>query len=915
MKKNPLIKPKKSVEDNKAEEIERNKSEVHRLNQKIYEKISRDITPKLKKIICGSVDVVRKKTISESSLNSSKHEQRQQKNPRLALQLPRQTRPVSFEKTSIKLTDGSATEIHRYSFEDLFQLQASATWELVPRLLELNICSTPLSDLDILLMSLVNIKDEKMRVEMILQEAEKRKFLKRTDKNGFEFCKVMSEKSTNDDKLPCAQKSDEDRNEAIYRHEFINLFGGSLHEALPETIKQLVENKQAYIVEGEVRVNSKNNQEAYVSNPKGMKDVCVEKIVLRRYAFHGDFVKVLVKTDSSETLPNDGDSEASTSRNYGCVLEILEKRHSRRVIGSISSVGNLKKRQIHFNVRDPKVPNVSVGREGIPKDVEISEKLLMVVEITSWSNDQPMGKIVEIVGVKGELKTENVAILLQNNLNPQPFSAEILEQLPTEPFAIPESEFAYREDLRKKCIFSIDPESARDLDDALSCEELSNGNLEIGVHISDVSYFLKEDSELDNIVKEKATTIYLVDTVYHMLPVPLCLLCSLLPGSDKMAYSVFWEIKKDTADIISTRFTRSIMNSAGKLSYEHAQNVIEGKEEEFPEIHNGFTKDDVSNVIRKLQDVAVMLRNKRKANGALKIDQPKIAFKFDDDKYSAPSDFFKYDIKDSNRLIEEFMLLANISVANFIYEKFPEISLLRSHAPPNEGGLKKLVKTLEKHGLQLDVSSSAAVSDSMEKLIDSEGMNAALNLMISKTMTRAKYFCSDTASNESEFWHYALSIPMYTHFTSPIRRYADVLVHRVLNAALGYEKAPSRSPEEVQQIANVCNAQKYSAKLAGDDSSNLYFMSFIKSLKSKTMLAGVLGIYEFNFEVVLIDSGHSIKVYYKVRRKPSYIYITFKLTTFTTRIFSKMTTSSLKLSVKNRHHTQQFSPRKPTRLL
>jgi DIS3-like exonuclease 2 len=866
MKTNPLPKSKKSIDD-KAEEIERNKHEVQRINQMIYEKITREVKPKLMKIIGGggAVNGSRKNTISESSQNSTRPDNRQflQEtliNERPILQLPRQTRPVPIRKTLIKQINNDEVEIYRYSMDDLLQLQSTATWEIVPRLLELKICATPLSDSNKLIMKLINIKDEKMRFRALLDEAEEKKFVKRTSEDGFEFCKVASEKTekkneripkkstTELDLIKFNAKSDEELNEAVYRHEFIKLFGGTLHQPLTEAIQELTDNKKAFIIEGEIRVNGKNNQESYITHPKGlMKDVCVENLILRRQAFHGDFVKVLVKQEEE------------------IAMEILEKRHSRRVIGSISSVGNQQKRHVIFNVRDTKVPNVRVGRDGIPKDIEISEKMLMVVEITSWCHDQPKGKIVEIIGDKGELKAENAAILLQHNLNPLPYSSEILEQLPAEPFVIPESEFAYREDLRKKCIFSIDPESARDLDDALSCEELPNGNLEIGVHISDVSYFLKEDSALDILVKEKATTIYLVDQVYHMLPVPLCLLCSLLPGSDKMAYSVFWEMKQDSGDVVSTRFTRSVVNSCGKLSYEHAQNVIEGKEAKFPEIHNGFSDQDVSNVILKLQNIAVKLRKKRKDNGALKIDQPKIAFKFDDDRYTAPSGFFKYPTKDSNRLIEEFMLLANISVAEFIYKKFPEISLLRSHLQPNEGGLKKLVKTLEKHGLQIDVSSSSAISDSMEKLINSDGMNAALNLMVSKTMTRARYFCSKTAKEESEFWHYALSIPMYTHFTSPIRRYADVLVHRVLNAALEYEQVPSRSPEEVQQLANVCNAQKYSAKLAGDDSSNLYFMSFIKSLKSKTMLAGVLGIYDYNFEVVLIETGHVIKVFYKVR--------------------------------------------------
>lgn len=861
MQKNPLPKPKKVkvVENNRADEVERNRQEVTSLNQKIFEKISQEIKPKLIKII-RTVNGERKKTMSESSQN---HDNRQFLQPTVSrpkLQLPRQTRPVPIVKTLIKRANGEDVEIHRYSFEDLLQLQSTATWEIVPKLLELNICATPLSDCEKLLLKLVGIADDKLKVKRILDEAEEKKFVKQTSENSYEFCRVVSDKDEQNE-IPLVARSDDELNEAVFRHEFTKLFGGSLHQPLPELMKQLIDNKQAYIIEGEIRVNSKNIQEAYVSNPKGKKDICIETLILRRQTFHGDYVKVLVKQEEE----TDEDSEAPAPRNYGCVMEILEKRHSRRAIGSISSTGNHKKRQVIFNVRDAKVPNVRVGREGIPKDVEISDKLLMVVEITGWSVDQPKGKIVEIIGVKGELKTENAAILLQHNLDPQPFAQQIIDQLPTEPFAIPESELAYREDLRKKCIFSIDPESARDLDDALSCEELPNGNLEIGVHISDVSYFMKEGSELDVIVKDKATTIYLVDQVYHMLPVPLCLLCSLLPGSDKMAYSVFWEMKQDTAEIVSTRFTRSVVNSCGKLSYDHAQSVIEGKECEFPEIYNGFTVNDVSKVIQKLQKIALLLREKRKENGALKIDQPKIAFKFDDDKYTAPVDFFKYAIKDSNRLIEEFMLLANISVATFIYEKFPEISLLRSHYPPNEGGLKKLAKTLEKHGLQIDTSSSSAISESMESLIkNNPGMNGALNLMVSKTMTRARYFCSDTAKEEADFWHYALSIPMYTHFTSPIRRYADVLVHRVLNAALGYEPVPSRTAEEIHQLANICNAQKYSAKLAGDDSCDLYFKSFIKSLKSKTMMAGVLGIYEFNFEVVLIDTGHVIKVFYKV---------------------------------------------------
>lgn len=333
----------------------------------------------------------------------------------------------------------------------------------------------------------------------------------------------------------------------------------------------------------------------------------------------------------------------------------------------------------------------------------------------------------------------------------------------------------------------------------------------------------------------------------------------------------------NTAEIYNTRYTRSIVNSCAKLSYDHAQMVIEKKdqnwielENEFPEILNGFTVTQVADVISQLQKVAIILRTNRKVNGALKIDQPKLSFKFakDDQRMDEPVDYFKYCTKDSNRLIEEFMILANISVASFIHENYPDVALLRNHDMPNENAIKKLVKVLNKHNVVLDTSSSAALSKSMENLIafakNPNGMNAAINLLVSKTMTRAKYFCSHFTESSQEFWHYALSIPIYTHFTSPIRRYADILVHRVLNAALQYEEMPSRTPEEVQVLANICNNQKYNAKLAGEDSSNLYLMHFIQSLSTKTMSAGVLGIFDYNLEVILIDTGHVVKVYYKV---------------------------------------------------
>ncbi|KAG5677763.1 hypothetical protein PVAND_007494 [Polypedilum vanderplanki] len=899
----------KSVENSPIAKVKREMSrnekraEIEALNRIIQEKIDRTIH-RLDSIIDNKKE-------NHNDL------------PKLKIYSTNIERNFVFSKTKI-----GETEIYRYSKEQMYYLQQFGTWEFVSRLLKLNICKTQFSPLDEFIMRLLESSNQE-RNELILKKAQEKNFISRKGFSDFTFLTPnfsslqKSEQTTTAmvsssntiikinesanipdfvERFRLIAKSHNELNELVYNHEFGILFENAFKDqnvrkmAFDDVTKHLVETNQAYIVEGEIRVNQRNYQEAYVSLSNGMRDVCITNLILRKHAFHGDFVRVLVKNgndtsshsdqqesdiQSPDIIDNELIGEISfENRNFGCVLEIIEKRHSRRVLGSFTNFSNTKKnrKNLTFISRDTRIPNIIKvnSRTGIPEDVALTEKLLIAVEIFEWNYDQPYGRVVSIIGTKGQLKTENAAILQQNNLDPRPFDNNILNQLPSEPFVIPAREFEYREDLRSKCIFSIDPETARDLDDALSCEMLPNGNLEVGVHISDVSYFVKEDSDLDKIVREKATTIYLVDAVYHMLPEKLCLLCSLLPGADKMAYSVFFEMNPNTAEIYKTRYTRSIVNSCGKLSYDHAQMVIDKRdqnwssiENEFPEIYNGFTVSDVAEVIVKLQKLAIVLRANRKANGALKIDQPKISFKFnkDDNRMETPVDFFKYPIKDSNRLIEEFMLLANISVATFINQNFPEVSLLRHHDPPSESAMKKLVKILSKHEVKLDVSSSAILSKSMENLIafakHPNGMNAAINLVVSKTMSRAKYFCSSFGGQESDFWHYALSIPIYTHFTSPIRRYADILVHRTLNAALGYEKLTTKTPDEIQQIATICNTQKYNAKIAGDDSSNLYFMHFIQSLKSKPMMAAVLGIYDFNLEVVLVETGHVIKIYYK----------------------------------------------------
>lgn len=326
-----------------------------------------------------------------------------------------------------------------------------------------------------------------------------------------------------------------------------------------------------------------------------------------------------------------------------------------------------------------KIPKIS-WPSGFQSSPDLYEDILFVAKITDWKEVKyALGSIIENLGLKGDLNVESLAILKEFCLDTTPFGDDIKQFLPTST-EIPKKEYAYREDLRSECIFTIDPLTARDLDDAVSCKELSNGNYQIGVHISDASFFLTEDTRLDEIVKNKATTIYMIDSVYHMLPVELCLHCSLLPGQDKLAFSVIWELTP-SGEIVNYRIVRTVINSCAQLAYEHAQMMIEDPERKFqdselPKIHNGFNCNDLVKIVNNLQKIAVCLKEKRRANGSLKIDQVKIGFGLDP-LTGEPLQFWVQENKESNRLIEEFMLLANMTVAEWINEAYPDLAFLR----------------------------------------------------------------------------------------------------------------------------------------------------------------------------------------------------------------------------------------------
>lgn len=373
--------------------------------------------------------------------------------------------------------------------------------------------------------------------------------------------------------------------------------------------------------------------------------------------------------------------------------------------------------------RDIRVPRLKIPKTNFPAQYRdnktLYEKVLFHAKIIEWRDPKyAKGFILDQLGTDSNLEVQNNALLLEQQIAVTEIPESALQDIKFEE-PIPESEILTREDIRKDCVFTIDPMTAKDLDDALSLKELPNGNIEIGVHIADVTYYLSEETILDKLVSERATSIYLVNKVYHMLPTALCLKCSLLPDKDCLSFSVFWEFNTN-GEIIRHRFARTIMRSCAQLAYEHAQAMIEEPDkvftkDELPTIGNGYDSKTISNVVNTLQKIAVRLRTKRFVNGALRIDQPKLAFKLSPIE-QIPIDIFIYEIKDAHRLIEEFMLLANQTVAQKILDDFPDLAFLRNHKSPFQRALTEAQKTLEKYEIDLNIDSGADIQASLWKI-------------------------------------------------------------------------------------------------------------------------------------------------------------------------------------------------------
>ncbi len=489
----------------------------------------------------------------------------------------------------------------------------------------------------------------------------------------------------------------------------------------------------------------------------------------------------------------------------------------------------------------------------IPKDkigeAENGDVVLVTMEDWPKKADSPFGSVTKVLGKPGEHNTEIHAILAEYGL-PYDFPIEVEAYAKKIDTSITQEEIDKRRDMRKTLTFTIDPKDAKDFDDALSFEVLENGNYEIGIHIADVSHYLKEGTILDDEAYNRATSVYLVDRVVPMLPEVLSnFACSLRPHEEKYTFSAVFQLNQK-AEIIDSWFGRTVTYSDQRFAYEEAQSIIETKSDIIPaEISLTGKEYQVSKPIvdatLKLDELAKILRKKRMQAGAISFD--KVEVKFNLNEAAEPVGVFFKVSKDANHLIEEFMLLANRKVAEFI-GKQKKTFVYRIHDEPNEDKLFGLQALISKFGYKLDLRDSRNISKSLNQLMQDVNGKKEQNLIDTlaiRSMSKAKY-------STDNIGHYGLAFDYYSHFTSPIRRYPDVMVHRLLQYYLNGGK--SASAEEYEEKCEHSSNMEYLATQAERDSIKYMQVKYMQDHKDEEFLGVVSGVTEWGIYVEIIEN-------------------------------------------------------------
>tara|TARA_Y100001978_G_scaffold202509_1_gene223898 strand:+ start:1733 stop:3796 length:2064 start_codon:yes stop_codon:yes gene_type:complete len=586
--------------------------------------------------------------------------------------------------------------------------------------------------------------------------------------------------------------------------------------------------KTTIAIEGVVDVTTKGH--AYVS-VKGMEqDVFVKDKYLQN-ALSGDRVRLTMFSTFKKRKPE------------GEIIEILE-RNKTQFVGVVefsekAAFVLINNPRIHFDIF---LPN--------QERKKVKDGQQIIVQIVDWGNKKinPTGEVVKVLGYPGEHAVEIHSILAEYEL-PHQFDKVIehaAENISTE---ITKEEIAKRKDFRSVCTFTIDPHDAKDFDDALSVQKLKNGNWEIGVHIADVSHYIQTDDIIDMEAQERATSVYLVDRVVPMLPEVLSNnLCSLRPNEEKLSFSAVFELN-EKAEIQKEWFGKTVILSDHRFTYENAQKVIESK------------KGKLATELLLLTKLAEQMRLKRMQAGAISFER--LETKFSLDKEGNPIEIYFKESKAAHKLIEEFMLLANRKVAEFIGKKYLPF-VYRVHDEPDPDKLQALSEFLKKFGYDLQTSNRKKITTSINQILANlhgkEEANMIETLAI-RTMAKASY----TTEN---IGHYGLAFTYYSHFTSPIRRYPDIIVHRLLQHYLNKGKAADK--ETIELLCKHASQQEIKATKAERDSIKYMQAKYMSERVGMTYEGIISGVTDFGMFVEVTNTGCEGLI--KMRNIPSDYY-------------------------------------------
>ena len=593
--------------------------------------------------------------------------------------------------------------------------------------------------------------------------------------------------------------------------------------------KYLVKASSQQYYEGTVDMTSR--KAGYFVCDELENDVFIPFINLN-HALDGDIVKAYVYNRRSSRKP-----EAE-------VIEIVERAKTEFV-----GVVDIQKNFGFVTTANAKMyTDIFIPKSKLA-DAEHGDVVLVKLEDWPVKADSPFGSVIKVLGKPGEHNTEIHAILAEYGL-PYDFPIEVEAYANKLDTSINQKEIDKRRDMRKVLTFTIDPKDAKDFDDALSFQVLDNGNYEIGVHIADVSHYLQEGTILDDEAYKRATSVYLVDRVVPMLPEVLSnFACSLRPYEEKYTFSAIFQLNAK-AEVLDSWFGRTIIYSDQRFAYEEAQYIIETKSDIIPAEISLTGKEykvptDIVVATLKMQDLAVILRRIRMADGAISFD--KVEVKFNLNEESEPVGVFFKISKDANHLIEEFMLLANRKVAEFI-GKQKKTFIYRIHDEPNEDKLINLQTVIAKFGYAINMKSKQDISKSLNKLLNDVNGKKEQNLVDTLTirsMSKAKY-------STENIGHYGLAFDYYSHFTSPIRRYPDVMAHRLLQFYLDGGKSVNAETYE-DKCEHSSNMEGLAAQ-AERDSVKYMQVKYMQDHKDQEFLGVISGVTEWGIYVEIIEN-------------------------------------------------------------